>query len=57
MVMLGALSTFLDIDTETWDENLRLRLPARFAESSIKAFSLGATEIESMKLTGAAKSD
>jgi indolepyruvate ferredoxin oxidoreductase beta subunit len=44
MVMLGALSTFLNIEKEAWSENLRLRLRPDFIESSLQAFSLGANE-------------
>ncbi len=51
MVMLGALSTFLDIEREAWLENLRLRLPPDFVESSLEAFSRGAEE------TGVERSD
>lgn len=48
MVMLGALSVFLDIEEDVWAENIRLRVPDRFVDSSLKAFSGGAKEIKAM---------
>jgi indolepyruvate ferredoxin oxidoreductase beta subunit len=44
MVMLGALSKFLNIEREAWFDNLRLRLRPDFIESSLQAFTKGATE-------------
>jgi indolepyruvate ferredoxin oxidoreductase beta subunit len=48
MVMLGALSVFLDIEEEVWKENIRLRVPDDFVDSSLEAFFGGATEIKAM---------
>jgi len=50
MVMLGALSTFLDVEAEVWIEGIRHRLPPRFLESSLEAFSQGAAETRTMRL-------
>ena len=56
MVMLGALSIFLELEAEAWTENIRLRLPPRFVESSLEAFSRGASEVKTMRLAKVAKS-
>ncbi len=40
-VLLGALSTMMDIKEELWLEALRLRVPERFLEENLKAFELG----------------
>ncbi len=55
MVMLGALSTFLNIEREAWFENLRLRLSPDFIKSSLEAFSRGAAETAVMKSGDAVK--
>jgi len=55
MVMLGFLSVFLDLKSEAWTENLRRRLPPKFLESSLEAFSRGATEAETMRLAKGVK--
>jgi len=48
MAMLGCLSAFLELEPEAWTETMRLRLPAKFMESSIEAFAKGADEAKSM---------
>ena len=50
MVMLGSLSVFLDLAVEVWTEGIRRRLPSRFVESSLAAFSRGAAEVREMRL-------
>ncbi|MFC2038858.1 indolepyruvate oxidoreductase subunit beta [Chloroflexota bacterium] len=50
MVMLGSLSAFLDLEAEAWIEDIRRRLPPRFAESSLEAFSRGAANAEKTRL-------
>lgn len=50
MVMLGALSTFLGLEVETWIEHIRGRIPPRFVESSLEAFSKGAAETEALRM-------
>lgn len=42
MVMIGALSTFLGLKEEVWNQDIRSRLKSGFISSSLKAFSLGA---------------
>ncbi len=49
MVMLGFLSVFLELKQEAWTDNIRRRLPAKFLESSLKAFSRGAEEARAMR--------
>ncbi len=56
MVMLGALATFLELETGAWIEDLNLRLPPRFVESSLEAFSRGAATIKAMKTKKSVKS-
>ncbi len=55
MVMLGSLSTFLELETEAWTEHIRPRLPLRFVESSLEAFSRGTAEAKAMRLAKLAK--
>ena len=57
MVMLGALSVFLELEAEAWTECIRLRLAPRFLESSLEAFSRGAAEVGAMKQTEVMKND
>lgn len=49
MVILGFLSAFLELKQEAWTDNIRRRLPAKFLESSLKAFTRGAEEAKAMK--------
>jgi indolepyruvate ferredoxin oxidoreductase beta subunit len=49
MVMLGALSVFLELEEEAWTESIRSKLAPRFLESSLNAFTRGAAEIKAMK--------
>jgi indolepyruvate ferredoxin oxidoreductase beta subunit len=44
MVLLGALSVFLDLESEAWTEAMRQRLPSKFVKSSVAAFLRGANE-------------
>jgi len=48
MVMLGFMSTFLELETEAWTETMRHRLPPKFMESSIEAFMRGADEAKAV---------
>lgn len=48
MVMLGSLSIFLELEAEAWMEDIRHRIPPRFLDSSLAAFSKGAEEAKSM---------
>jgi indolepyruvate ferredoxin oxidoreductase beta subunit len=45
MVMIGALSVFLDLEETAWSGDIRGRLRPDFVESSLKAFSLGAENV------------
>ncbi|MDY6912096.1 MAG: indolepyruvate oxidoreductase subunit beta [Chloroflexota bacterium] len=51
IVMLGALSEFLKLDTEAWIEDIRQTVPPKFLQSSLQAFHKGADVIKSMKQT------
>lgn len=42
IVMMGALSTFLDLDPGLWLEDIRRRVPPKFLDSSLAAFRKGA---------------
>jgi Pyruvate/2-oxoacid:ferredoxin oxidoreductase gamma subunit len=48
MVILGFLSAFLELAPQAWTENIRRRLPPKFLESSLKAFSRGVEEAKAM---------
>ena len=41
VVLLGVLSTFLDYDEDVWLDVIRGRVPERFVDMNLKAFSLG----------------
>ena len=41
VVMLGALSTMLQIPEQSWKKSLKLRLPPRYLEGNKKAFAAG----------------
>lgn len=41
VVLLGVLSTFLDYDEAVWLDVIRNRVPERFVDMNLKAFSLG----------------
>ncbi len=41
VVLLGALSTFLDIPVESWRKALEERVPARFRDVNLRAFEAG----------------
>lgn len=49
IVLMGALSTFLDVDDETWLADIRHKVPTKFLESSLQAFHKGVSEMKSMK--------
>lgn len=49
IVMMGGLSTFLDVEEETWLEDIRKKVPPKFLESSLQAFHEGSREIKSLK--------
>ncbi len=49
MVMLGALSIFLELETEAWTRDIRHRSPPKFVESNLEAFSRGASETRAMR--------
>jgi Pyruvate/2-oxoacid:ferredoxin oxidoreductase gamma subunit len=55
MVIMGFLSEFLELKPEAWTENIRRRLPAKFLESSLKAFSRGVEEAKAMRLAKGVK--
>lgn len=57
MVMLGALSVFLELEAAAWIENIRRLLPPRFVESSLAAFTGGANETRELRLARMAKVD
>jgi indolepyruvate ferredoxin oxidoreductase beta subunit len=41
VVILGALSRRLDIDIKIWEKVIAERVPARYVELNLKAFSMG----------------
>ena len=45
MVMIGALSVFLDLEESIWSGDIRSRLRPDFVDSSLRAFSLGAENV------------
>jgi len=49
IVLMGALSTFLDADEEIWLANLKSKVPPKFMESSLQAFAKGASEMKVIK--------
>ena len=49
MVMIGALSVYLELEESVWSEDIRSRLRPDFIESSLKAFSLGAETVRNAK--------
>ncbi len=55
MVMLGSLSIFLELEKDAWRDDIRQRLPPRFMESSLEAFSRGASEAMTMRRAKVAK--
>ena len=55
MVMLGALSIFLEPAAESWTELIVRRLPPKFVKSSLEAFSRGAEEANTMRLAKVAR--
>jgi len=50
VVMLGSLSVFLKLEAEAWIEDIRHRVPPKFVESSLEAFSRGVAEVKAMRL-------
>jgi len=55
VAMLGSLSIFLELEASVWTESIRHRLPPQFVESSLEAFSRGASEARAMRLAKEAK--
>jgi len=49
IVMMGALSTFLDLGDEAWLEDIRKKVPPKFLDSSLQAFHRGVEAMKSMK--------
>lgn len=49
IVLMGALSTFLDADVDIWLANLKSKVPPKFMESSLQAFDKGASEMKAIK--------
>jgi indolepyruvate ferredoxin oxidoreductase beta subunit len=49
VVLLGALSAFLDVPVEVWLQAIERRVPARFVELNHQAFSRGRLEIAGQK--------
>jgi indolepyruvate ferredoxin oxidoreductase beta subunit len=45
VVLLGALSALLDLDEESWDEVLQIRIPPKYMELNRKAFLAGRAAI------------
>ena len=45
VVLLGALSALLDLDEESWDEVLQIRIPPKYLELNRKAFLAGRAAI------------
>lgn len=41
VVLLGALSTVLPIPQEVWEKTLKLRIPAKYVEGNMKAYTAG----------------
>jgi len=48
MALLGFLSAFLELEPAAWTDTMRRRLPPKFVESSVDAFTRGANEARSM---------
>lgn len=48
-VLLGFLSRFLDIKRDTWQANIKEKLPPRFVESSMRAFDRGAETAQNIR--------
>jgi indolepyruvate ferredoxin oxidoreductase beta subunit len=48
MIMLGFLSTFLNLDTEIWVDNIRHRLRSQIVESNLEAFYKGEAEARNL---------
>jgi len=48
MAMLGFLSAFLELEPEAWTDIMRRRLPPKFVESSVAAFTRGAAEAKAI---------
>jgi indolepyruvate ferredoxin oxidoreductase beta subunit len=46
VVLIGALSTFLDVPTETWLEVIKARVPAKYVELNRQAFLSGRQAVE-----------
>ena len=49
MAMLGFLSEFLELKTEAWTDAMRRKLPPKFVDTSIEAFTRGANEAKAIR--------
>lgn len=49
IVMMGAVSTFLDVDDQVWLEDIRRKVPPKFLDSSLAAFHRGKEELRALK--------
>lgn len=49
IVMMGALSTYLDLDDEAWKSDIRKKVPVKFLDSSLAAFDRSVEEMKSKK--------
>jgi len=49
IVMMGALSTYLNLDEEAWKSDLRKKVPPKFLDSSLAAFDRSVEVMKSMK--------
>jgi indolepyruvate ferredoxin oxidoreductase beta subunit len=45
IVLLGALSTLLDLPIEAWQETLKAKLPAKYRDANLRAFEVGRESI------------
>lgn len=45
VVLLGALSALIDLDEQSWDEVLQIRIPPKYLELNRRAFQAGRTVI------------
>lgn len=48
VVMLGVLSAYLPIEEQVWDKTLRLRIPRRYIDGNLRAFSEGKRQIKEL---------
>ncbi len=46
VVLLGALSKYLDFKADTWEKLIKLRVPEKYLAENLKAFELGRSAVE-----------